>query len=125
MIQEHIKLLRLLSEIGEKQQTDFFITKTLLNKFREAVQRHFFQEETIIFERVIKVRGKKDLIRLIKEHKEINELIDKIEKDIDFNLSPKIDNLKIVFINHSRFETETFYPRLDKELNNKIKIRLS
>src|SRR3989344_6058257 len=107
MIQEHIKLLRLLSEIGEKQQTDFFITKTLLNKFREAVQRHFFQEETIIFE------------------KEINELIDKIEKDIDFNLSPKIDNLKIVFINHSRFETETFYPRLDKELNNKIKIRLS
>ena len=116
---EHLKILRLLKEFKNQLNEDRENASKIFNNLYWNLEKHFFIEEKVIFSIFSLSKPEKDndgLLKLLKEHKDILFLVERIQNDID-DIGQESEELKETLINHVKFEDEIFYPRLDKELD--------
>jgi len=122
MLKEHKIINELLSYFEDIIEEDFSDSKNVFSKLNWDIEKHFFIEERAIFKLYPKNNLDKDIKRLLDEHKKITNLLDLISEEISNGKKPSTHNLKTLLSNHSRFENDTFYPRLENELNEEEKI---
>ena len=118
MKKHHYKLEGLLNRI-KKSSNEYEVIPKVFNKFKWELRKHFVTEEKAIFTLIYKedqeIHEMKD--ELLKEHRIILKELDKIEED--FNNSEKVNltDFRNLLIKHRNFEDDTFYPKLDEELD--------
>ena len=126
MLRDHAKIHNLLSEIDLNLQKEKNIEEShhLFIRLKWTVQKHFFVEEKVIFTVYAssELEEMQDFDNLIKEHREVLSLLQKIDnnfqKPISHNLFQKTKKL---LSEHAKFEDEIFYPRLEEELSEEQK----
>jgi len=124
MINEHKKIREIFNKFEREQNSEK--KEGLYNKFKWAIEKHLFVEEKAIFTFSQNISGRivSDIFRLMDEHGDILNLIKDIEYNLDKKIEPVFSELKEILKNHEKFEEETFYPELDKMLNNQQKAEL-
>lgn len=115
MLKDHGKINLLLFEFEKDPNSKTF------NNFKWQLEKHLFVEEKVIFEIYDNSTDQEieELNQLVREHKDILWLIKGIEDEKE--LSSRISILKKILPQHSKFEDEIFYPRLDEELDEEKK----
>ena len=93
--------------------------KRTFDRFEWALKRHFLIEEKAIFIFLNQENGKEisSTFNLMQEHGNLLELLKIVKEEINFHGTADVSRLKESLLDHSRFENEEFYPRLDKELS--------
>jgi len=118
MKKHHYKLERLLNRI-KKSSKEYEVIPKVFNKLKWELRKHFVTEEKAIFTFIYKedqeIHEMKD--ELLKEHRIILKELDKIEAGFNNNEKPNLDEFQNLLIKHRDFEDETFYPKLDEELD--------
>ena len=124
MLKEHGKINSMLAEFEKLSEINFEESKNIFIKFKWNLEKHFFVEEKVIFSIYISSSGKEndEIINLLKEHKDILWLIAKIEESLKRNNTPEIFELREMLRKHVGFENDFFYPKLDKELNERDRL---
>jgi len=122
MIAEHGKILTLLSAFKKKANTknagDSFY------KLKEKQKRHMTAEEKAIL--ILHQEGKQfsEIVTILKQHEELRNLTNHIEDYVEKNLDHYDETLKKLLElmkEHINLENSKFYPKLDKELDDKQK----
>lgn len=129
MVKDHRKIEELLDELEEKSKDkDFDELNYVFNEFEWTLEKHVFTEEKAVFTCYNPVdvsEGYKMLPKLTEHH---NYILNKLEiwRDNIRKRKPLQDvySFKEFLKDHREFEEEEFYPRLDKELDEKQKNRL-
>jgi iron-sulfur cluster repair protein YtfE (RIC family) len=126
MMREHANIHYLLCSFDFDVNVNANTIKEKFNYFKWSLEKHFFVEEKAIFLIIDKLVGDRvsDVFDLMKEHGEILEIVKNIENTIDEKIKPKIDDLKLKLLKHSRFEDVVFYPKLDEVLDENQKKEL-
>ena len=117
MLQEHKEINQILENL-EKNNQD---SKKLLDKIKFSLEKHFFIEEKIIFKIYSLNKNNENILDLIKEHKDILWLINKLKENLKKELNLELSDLKELLVSHIKFENEFFYPKLEKELDKETK----
>ncbi len=120
MGKEHKRIEELLHEFENKVNQDKESAIKIFNIFYWNLEKHFFIEEKVIFSIFNSSNSENDtndLANLLKDHKDILFLIEKIEDNINNNVKEELEDLKKILSAHAKFEDEEFYPRLDEELD--------
>jgi len=132
MIAEHLRIEAMLNVFERERELisnegDFINLKKIFSKFKWNLEKHFFVEERAIFTLCEGMQGEivSDIFELMNEHGEILELIKEIEKTLEENIKPETGKLKQLLQRHKNLEDGTFYPALDKSLNEQQKQELS
>jgi len=101
-------------------------TKEKFNKFKWNLMKHFLAEERAIFSLHQLIEGQEvsDIFDLMQEHGKIRGMVESIEKELETDKEVNILELEEVLESHSRFEDDSFYPRLDEKLSEVDKERL-
>ena len=125
MLEEHGRILTLLKKFeAEVEKNNLEKAKQLFSKFDWTLEKHIFVEEKVIFTIYSNTRDEQEnqeILYLIKEHKEMDWLISKIQDDLDKNIKPKLTRLGNILMKHADNENNIFYPRLDEELDKEQK----
>lgn len=118
MNSEHERIDSLLKKFETLLKKDIENAKKILNWFKWSLEKHFFVEENAIFYAYESVVGEEVgvIFDLMKEHGEIIDLVKKMEENLNKGKEVSVVFLKERLSNHSKFEDEVFYPRLDEEL---------
>jgi hypothetical protein len=116
MLQEHKEINQILENLEKNQNS-----KSLLDKLRLLLEKHFFIEEKIIFRIYSLTKNNEDILDLIKEHKDILWLVSKLEENLKKELDLELSGMKELLDSHIKFETEFFYPKLEQELDKETK----
>lgn len=121
MLKEHIKIDKLLEDFENSLNKGLEDSKSKFNILKWNLEKHIFVEEKVIFSIYNKAKENEieDIINLLKEHKNIEWSLNKIEESLKTNLKPQILELKKTLKSHVGIENNVFYPKLDKELNEK------
>jgi iron-sulfur cluster repair protein YtfE (RIC family) len=124
MLGEHGKIDQMLKELESCKDCESDELYVLFNKFKWNVEKHFFVEEKAIFSLLDKTKGEEvaDTFDLMQEHRKIIEQIKEIEDNLNEN--PDLSELKKGLKKHSEFEDQTFYPSLDRTLNDQQKTEI-
>ena len=111
MKKEHEKINDLLEKFENSPEINIF------SKFKWTLEKHFFIEEKDIFSVYQSCNEEcEEMFDLLKQHKDILFLIDKIEDNLK-NSKSDIEDLKNLLKAHAIFEDRVFYPKLDDELS--------
>jgi len=111
MKKEHEKINDLLEKFENSPEINIF------SKFKWTLEKHFFIEEKVIFSVYQSCNEEcEEMFDLLKQHKDILFLIDKIEDNLK-NSKSDIEDLKNLLKAHAIFEDRVFYPKLDDELS--------
>ncbi|MEM0465623.1 MAG: hemerythrin domain-containing protein [Candidatus Pacearchaeota archaeon] len=123
MLKDHAQIMKLLSMFERELTKNLDNSKNLFNKFKWNLNKHFFVEEKVIFSvyESVSEEDNIDILKLLKEHKDIYWLLNKTEDELDANKIPDISELKKLLRSHANFEDKNFYPKLDEELDDKQK----
>lgn len=125
MLEDHGKINILLDYFlkqVEKNFDNYNETLSKFNQFKWALEKHFFVEEKVIFSVYsLDDENEEDIFNLLKEHKDILWIINRIEEDLDDNIKPKIRSLRENLRRHIIFENNKFYPLLDEMLDEEQK----
>ncbi len=121
MREEHKKIRELLEEFKQSLNNLDSKSNVIFNKFKWSLEKHFFVEEKAIFSALIKDDDVEDIFELMQQHQKIMEKISSIEDDLDDNIKPDISELIELLIEHSGFENDSFYPKLDDFLSTEQK----
>lgn len=119
MFKEHKRIEETLNQL--ENQEDLLKIKKIFSKLTWQIEKHIFVEEKVIFRLY---NNEEDIINidiLIKEHRDIFFLIEKIEYAIIQGNRPDISELKRIINAHAKFEDEVLYPKLDEELSEEEK----
>lgn len=116
MIEEHGKLLSMLMILKKEKYEKAF---QVLNS---SLQRHVLAEEKVII--MLQSRGEifTEMTLILKQHEEIEKLMKKIGDHLQRNLDDFEKDLKSLLElmkQHIQLENEKFYPKLDKELDER------
>jgi tRNA A22 N-methylase len=124
MVKDHGKIYKLLIDfeksIGQNEQT----MMKAFNTFFWELEKHFFTEEKAIFtayEPEDEYEGYAMIPELIKEHKEIFEILKVMKKSFKKKKAFDFQGFKELLIKHKDFEDEKVYPKFDLELDEKDK----
>jgi len=118
MMKEHRKIDSMLEDFEKLENTNYKESKIAFSIFKWNLDKHFFIEEKVIFHIYNSSTEENfDVINLLKDHKDIQWLVSKIEESLKTNLKPSILELKKSLKAHAGLEDQIFYPKLDKELN--------
>jgi hemerythrin-like domain-containing protein len=123
MIKHHAKINQLLIDFEKVSEKEMPELKRLFEKFRKKTEKHFFIEEINIFP-VSDANNPKEVLKLknlIKDHKDLREIIRGMEDDILDERKPKTNILRELLFAHEVREVEGFYPLLDVRLPDKNK----
>lgn len=125
MLEDHGKINILLDYFlkqVEKNFNNYDEVFSRFNQFKWALEKHFFVEEKVIFSVYsLDDENEEDIFNLLKDHKDILWIINRIEEDLEDNIKPKIRSLKENLRRHIMFENNKFYPLLDEMLDEKQK----
>ena len=122
MLEDHRHVRELLKDIRSKRKP----SQALFHKLRNEILRHMVVEENTVFT-LFNPENDEDYTitpTLVRQHKEMLEALDEVEKEI--NKGWKSDFFKFDFLwdEHIEFEEKSFYPRLDKTLDNSQKMKI-
>jgi len=125
MIDDHIKIEKLMDNLEKDIDKDYEIIKKSFTKFEWNLEKHIFVEEKVIFtnynpENV--TEGYQMLPELTKQHNFILNQLSNWRKELVNKR--KIDGFfkfKKVLINHKDFEENEVYPKLDQSLTESNK----
>ena len=123
MLAEHKRLKILLEGCLKNSAHSPILAEEFFVKFKWNLEKHFFLEEKVIFSNpaVENSEHTEEIDDILKEHKEILEIVRSIELD-KFGLNEeKLKLLKKIVEKHAQFEDEDFYPRLDEILTQEQK----
>ena len=123
MIKEHAKIDRIFEEFETSLETNFEESKQLFKDFKWNLEKHFFIEEKVIFHIYNSATEKEseEIMNLLKDHKDLQWRINRIENSSIANMKPILQELKIILKSHVGLENNIFYPKLDSELDEKSK----
>lgn len=120
MLEEHARIEKNLLEVENAIERESSELAKIFNRFKWSVEKHFFVEEKAIFSFLDKAQGESvsDTFDLMEEHGQILQEMNEVEEDLE---NAKISKLKEMLERHASFEDETFYPNLEKTLNEQQK----
>lgn len=123
MDKDHNKIKEILMDFEKEENKNFEKSKHVFIRFKWMLEKHFFIEEKAIFNFYIveSPEENENLMKILKEHREILDLIEKSEEILFDQKKLEIDELKQVLLAHAKFEDEIFYPNLDDILNEEQK----
>jgi len=101
-------------------------TMESFKRFKDKEEGHVLVEENLIFKLKLKINKTQLVAVLKKQHKEMKERIEAIEKDISEKRDPTKSTISFqdLIQTHIKLEEENFYPVLDQELKGKEKQEL-
>jgi len=122
MVRNHYRIMELFNMFkldSESYKPNLEIIMKSLNKFKWELEKHLFIEEKAVFT-FYNPKDNEDsnmISDIIKDHKQILEMLDKIEKDLLDK--KKIDSFEFekLLVKHQNFEDRILYPKLEKGLN--------
>ena len=119
MDKDHKKIKEILLEFEKEENNNFEKSKETFMRFKWMIEKHFFIEEKAIFNFYVieSPEENEDLMRILKEHREILNLIERSEESLFDQKKLEIDELKHYILAHAKFEDEVFYPKLDETLD--------
>lgn len=123
MDKDHSKIKNILIDFGKEENKNFEKSKHVFIRFKWMIEKHFFIEEKAIFN-YYKIKSQEEnenLMKILKEHREILDLIAKSEEILFDQKKLEIEELKHLLIAHATFEDEIFYPNLDEILSEEQK----
>jgi hemerythrin len=121
MMRDHSKIHNLISEIELKSITNQKDSQHLFIKLKWTIEKHFFVEEKVIFTLYSSNYEENDYLdKLLKEHKEILFLINKIDNNFK-NSKELLQELKLTINAHAKYEDDFFYPELEEKLSKNEK----
>ena len=118
MTKDHKRLTKLLESFKKTP------SKKNLLILKSNIERHQFIEEKFIFKAFITANEMYDIFKLMDEHKQINEIIEEIDKKIQENHSKEIKEIESIHSGHIKYEEEFLYPKLENLLDNNHKKEL-
>ena len=123
MDKDHKKINEILIDFGKEENKNFEKSKHVFIRFKWMIEKHFFIEEKAIFSLYTAESPEEyeNLMKILKEHREILDLIVKSEEILFDQKKLEIDELKHAILAHVKFEDEVFYPRLDELLDEEQK----
>jgi len=131
MDKDHKKIREVLIDFEKEENKNFEKSKEIFMRFKWMLEKHFFIEEKAIFNFYVveSMEENENLMRILKEHREILDLIKRSEELLFDEKKLEIEELKHYINAHAKFEDEVFYPKLDEsteedkkqEMINRIK----
>jgi hemerythrin-like domain-containing protein len=120
MLKDHGKIINLLNQLEKNEEQDSEIQIEAFNQFKWELKRHFLVEETAIFTYYDPEddEGYSMVPKLIKDHKEISEMLSSLEKILKDNEDFDTATFRKRLSTHKDYEEETFYPMLERELDS-------
>ena len=133
MIKEHerinqdIKALQSKIDGLQEDSSKEDITKLLDDffKIKWNIEKHFFVEEKVIISIYLSQRDeaeKNDINYILKEHKEMLEMLEDIEDDLQEGIKPSFNDLLEILRTHEDQEDNHLYPKFEEELDEKQKL---
>lgn len=119
MLKQHRIVNGFLNDFEKVSEEEVSDMRTKFDLFRWNLEKHVFIEERNIFT-VADKKNKvemKQLQNLLKDHKDIIEIIDGMIKDILDGVKPNVSVLRELLFAHEQREVESFYPLLDNRLS--------
>lgn len=118
MNKEHDKIEKLLGLLEKENNLEN--QRSIFNRLKWMIDKHFFVEEKVLFSIYESSSNEDnvDILKLLKEHKDIYWLLNKIEDSFESSKNISINELKRILKTHASFEDISFYPKLDRELND-------
>ena len=120
MMREHADIHYLLCGFEVELSEEIATLKEEFNKFKWALEKHFFVEEKVIFSIYSGEENMNNLDTVLKEHKDIILLIKKAEENLNQGHLDIFD-IKTIIEAHAAFEDDVLYPKLDEELDENQK----
>ena len=125
MVKDHRRIEDLIDSVEKSLDDDFKIIEKVFDKFEWQLQKHIFAEEKAIFtfyEPEDVSSGYKMLPVLTKQHNDILNRMEKMQRDVQNGKTPeKVSEFKKVLMKHRTFEEVEVYPKLQETLSEKQK----
>ena len=118
MIDDHKKITKLLTSFKKNP------SQKNLAPLKTNIKKHHSIEEKFIFKAFITANEIYDIFKLIKEHKQIQEIMNEINKKLPEDCSKEIRELTSIHLGHMEYENQFLYPKLENLLDNKYKKQL-
>jgi len=120
MVKDHERIAKLLKDLTCCLDGTPETVNKVFNNLRWDIEKHFVLEEKSIFIHIDS--GDDDLFKkmqvLLKEHERIKDLVRNVQVDLDNDRKIDVDELVKSLERHKNFEDSSFYPELDKQLND-------
>lgn len=124
MLEQHCLLEGLINKVEENLGKDYKFIIDVFDELKWEFEKHIFIEEKAIFKffNPTKEENYYDTVpNLIKEHNSLLEIMNEIEDDLAIkdikDITEDMAEFKNLLIKHKEFEEKTFYPDLEKRLN--------
>jgi len=94
-------------------------------KIKWNIEKHFFVEEKVIISVYLSQRNEtenNDINFILKEHKEMLEMLKEIEDDLQDGIKPTLTDLLETLKTHEDQEDNYLYPKFEEELEDKQKL---
>lgn len=128
MVEQHCLLEELINKVEENLGKDYKFIIDVFDELKWELEKHIFIEEKAIFKffNPTKEENYYDTVpNLIKEHNVLLELLNEIEDDLAIkdikDITEDMVEFRNLLIKHKEFEEITFYPDLEKRLDEKQK----
>ncbi|MCW8966217.1 MAG: hemerythrin domain-containing protein [Candidatus Pacearchaeota archaeon] len=126
MIAQHQLVNRILLDFEKVPENDLENIRNIFTLFKDNWMRHMLLEENNIFPITDEnnMREKRELNNLLKDHKDLKEIIFNLEEDVKAERKPDIKVFREMLISHEDREIQGFYPLLDKRLSTEDKNKI-
>ena len=122
MIKDHCDIEKHLNNLEKDIQENSDSTEESFKNFKWRLLRHFSEEEKVVFIQCDPSTCDQEIIdKISDEHKIMLEKLEEIEQEISRGNKPSVDELKRLIKEHSKFEDDELYPRLDEQLDESKK----
>ncbi|MBR9704816.1 hypothetical protein GOV12_05365 [Candidatus Pacearchaeota archaeon] len=121
MEKENSRLLKLFNDFEKKSRINIKSSIELFNTFKWNLERRIFLEEKIIYTVYSLWQNEEIISDLLKEHKELLYLLNKIEETLNNNHIPVTSIFKDNLIDHLTDESIYLYPQFEEILKQSEK----
>jgi len=124
---DHSKINTLFDTFFISYEKDINHILDLLEKLKWEIERHILIEEKEVFTTFLTNYQEDQLMvnRLLDEHRKILAYLDLVKNGLVNGKKIKIDNFQKLWLEHEQFERETFYPELNRKLNQEQKLEIT
>ena len=120
MKKHHGQIDRLLKNFNSKLNSGSSEVELAFNTFKYELEKHFFIEEKAIFTFIYSNDSESNEMKLelLEEHNLILDMIKRVEEDLYNGSECDLTGVRKLLTSHRLFEDESFYPKLEKELDS-------
>jgi hypothetical protein len=119
MKKDHLHFHELMDGIEKESIKGVANLEDSFDNFKFEVENHMLIEEKAIFSYLEEdsEAGRISINRLLEDHELLRELINELELELQNSSEVDLSNLKDAWDAHENFEENSFYDRLDEELD--------